>query len=81
MTNAPRPPFFAASDHILGHVRNIGADLADTNTRIYQTAARQSFHTDNADIVALMCLHTAIEGGDSLLVSPETIYKRHLRNG
>lgn len=63
-----------ASGHILGHVRNIGADANDVNTRIYQTAERQTFHTDSADIVGLMCLKTAKNGGGSLLVSTETIY-------
>ena len=63
-----------AAGHILGHIRNIGADAKDVNTRIYQTADRQTFHTDSADIVGLMCLKTANRGGGSLLVSTETIY-------
>ena len=65
-----------ADGHILGHVRNIGADPNDPNARIYQTAARQSFHTDSADVVGLLCLREAKEGGDSLLVSAESIYNR-----
>lgn len=65
-----------AAGHILGHVRNLGADPNDPNARIYQTAARQSFHTDSADVVGLLCLREAMEGGDSLLVSAETIYNR-----
>jgi len=63
-----------AAGHILGHVRDIGFDPNDPNARIYQTNARQSFHTDSADVVALLCLKDAKEGGDSLLVSVETIY-------
>jgi hypothetical protein len=62
-----------AAGHILGHVRNIGADANDTNTRIYQTAERQTFHTDSADVVGLLCLREAQIGGMSLLVSVETI--------
>ena len=65
-----------AAGHILGHVRNIGADANDPNTRIYQTAERQSFHTDSADVVGLLCLREAQEGGMSLLVSAETIANR-----
>ena len=65
-----------AAGHVLGHVRNVGADPNDPNTRIYQTAARQTFHTDSADVVGLICLRNAKEGGDSLLVSAETIYNR-----
>ncbi|MCC3861312.1 TauD/TfdA family dioxygenase [Pseudemcibacter aquimaris] len=68
-----------AAGHILGHVRNVGADANDPNTRIYQTSERQTFHTDSADVVGLMCLKTAKEGGGSLLVSTETIYNKMMR--
>jgi len=63
-----------AAGHVLGHVRDTGAKADDPNTRIYQTSARQTFHTDSADVVGLLCLKDAMEGGDSLLVSAETIY-------
>jgi len=63
-----------ASGHILGHVRNIGASSSDPATRIYQTSERQSFHTDSADVVGLLCLKNARSGGDSLLVSALSIY-------
>lgn len=65
-----------AQGHILGHVRDVGAKEDDPNARIYQTHARQTFHTDSADIVGLLCLQDAQEGGDSLLVSVEMIYNR-----
>ncbi len=68
-----------AEGHILGHVRDIGADANDTNTRIYQTAQRQTFHTDSADVVGLLCLKKAREGGQSLLVSTQTIYNEMRR--
>lgn len=68
-----------ASGHILGHVRDTGVSSADPNTRIYQTAERQSFHTDSADVVGLLCLRNAKEGGDSLLVSALSIYNRMRR--
>lgn len=68
-----------AQGHILGHVRDTGASSRDPKTRIYQTAERQSFHTDSADIVGLLCLRDAKEGGDSLLVSALTIYNRMRR--
>ncbi|MEM8629936.1 MAG: TauD/TfdA family dioxygenase [Pseudomonadota bacterium] len=67
-----------AAGHILGHVRDTGANAADPNTRIYQTAERQSFHTDSADVVGLLCLQAAKEGGRSLLVSAEAIWNRML---
>ena len=65
-----------ADGHILGHVRDIGADANDSKSRIYQTSERQTFHTDSADVVGLLCIREAKEGGKSLLVSAETIYNR-----
>jgi len=65
-----------AQGHILGHVRDTGANANDPNTRIYQTNARQMFHTDSADVVGLLCIREAMEGGKSLLVSAVSIYNR-----
>lgn len=65
-----------AAGHILGHVRDVGADPKNQNTRIYQTAERQTFHTDSSDAVGLLCLKNAKEGGDSLLVSAVSIFNR-----
>lgn len=67
-----------AQGHILGHVRDIGADANDPKTRIYQTSERQTFHTDSADVVGLLCIREAKEGGKSLLVSAQTIYNKML---
>ena len=68
-----------ADGHILGHVRDIGADANDPNSRIYQTCERQTFHTDSADVVGLLCIREAKEGGKSLLVSAESIYNRMIQ--
>ncbi|MEH6524446.1 MAG: TauD/TfdA family dioxygenase [Sneathiella sp.] len=65
-----------AQGHILGHVRDTGASSQDPNTRIYLTSERQSFHTDSSDVVGLLCLQDAMEGGLSLLVSALTIHNR-----
>lgn len=72
LVGAPRSQ--NASGHLLGHVRNIGADVADPTVRIYQTDQRQTFHTDSTDAVALLCRRTAKEGGLSMLASVEAIY-------
>jgi len=68
-----------AMGHILGHVRDIGADANNPNTRIYQTAQRQTFHTDSTDVVGLLCIREAMDGGKSLLVSTSAIYNEMLR--
>lgn len=67
-----------AQGHILGHVRDTGARSSDAAVRIYQTSERQTFHTDSADVVGLLCLRPAREGGRSLLVSAESIFNRLL---
>lgn len=68
-----------AKGHLLGHVKDVGSDLKDMRTRIYQTSARQTFHTDSTDAVGLFCLQEAMEGGDSLLASTLTIYNEMMR--
>lgn len=63
-----------AQGHLLGHVRDLGLRSDDPNVRIYQTSERQTFHTDSCDIVGLLCLQVARSGGDSALVSSNTIW-------
>ena len=67
-----------AAGDLLGHVRNVGADVGDPTVRIYQTDRRQTFHTDSTDVVGLMCLETAAKGGESLLVSAGAVYNEML---
>jgi hypothetical protein len=70
----PRPQ--NSKGHILGHVIDMGLEATDPNVRIYQTHERQTFHTDSSDIVGLVCLQQAKAGGDSALVSSNTIYNQ-----
>jgi hypothetical protein len=69
-----------AAGHVLGHVRNLGASSNNPNVRIYQTTERQTFHTDSADVVGLICLHAGKSGGLSQLVSAQTIYNEIFDN-
>jgi len=67
-----------AKGHVLGHVRDLGLDAADPGVRVYQTTARQNFHTDSCDIVGLLCLRTARSGGLSCIVSSAAIHNAML---
>jgi hypothetical protein len=60
-----------AAGHVLGHVKNLGDPRA---LRLYMTNQRQGYHTDSCDVVALLCLQTAKEGGLSSLVSSVTLF-------
>src|SRR5690554_86603 len=51
-----------AKGHLLGHVRDIGRDIRDANTRYYQTNRALEYHTDSCDIVGLLSLRTARAG-------------------
>jgi hypothetical protein len=74
----PRPQ--NAKGHVLGHVMDMGLNADDPNVRIYQTHERQTFHTDSSDIVGLVCLQQAKAGGDSALVSSNSIYNAMRRD-
>ena len=63
-----------AKGHVLGHVRDLGLATEDPNVRTYQTTERQHFHTDSCDVVGLLCLKTAKQGGLSSLTSSNMIY-------
>ncbi len=65
-----------AKGHLLGHVRDIGRDINDANTRYYQTNRALAYHTDSCDIVGLLSLKTSKTGGQSRLVSSVSIYNK-----
>lgn len=67
-----------ARGHLLGHVTDLGRDAADPTARIYQTNARQGWHTDSADVVGLLCLQPAVAGGRSALASAAAIHNELL---
>lgn len=67
-----------AKGHILGHVKDIGADYAAPTSRGYQTAARLPYHTDNTDVVGLLCLKPSKAGGLSTIVSSGALYNAML---
>src|SRR3546814_6103734 len=46
----------------------------DPSNRAYHSNGLISFHMDGADFAGLLCLETALEGGESLIVSAATIY-------
>jgi len=61
--------------HVLGHVKDTGADPTQIDkVRIYRTTARQFFHTDDCDIVGLLCIARALEGGESDIVSTHHVF-------
>ena len=60
--------------HILGHVKDMGLDHTNPQTRIYGTSYRQLYHTDGSDLVGLLCLQKAKSGGMFSLASSVAIF-------
>ncbi len=67
-----------AAGDLLGHVRDTGADPDDPAVRLYKTNRAQAFHTDGADVIALLCLQTARSGGESHVVSSVSVFNHIL---
>lgn len=67
--------------HVLGHVKDTGADPTQIDkVRIYRTTARQFFHADDCDIVGLLCISRALEGGESDITSTHNVWNSLQRN-
>ena len=61
--------------HILGHVKDLGEDSTQIDkVRIYRTNARQFFHADDCDVVGLLCIARAEEGGESDVASIQHVW-------
>lgn len=56
---------------LLGHVRNIDSSADE---RFYRTDKAIAVHTDAADVVGLMCLQPARQGGLSRIASSVTVF-------
>ena len=59
---------------LIGEVTDRGLDYGDNNVRGHTTNARLGPHCDTADIVGLLCVHPAREGGGSLIASSGAIH-------
>jgi hypothetical protein len=69
-----------AQGDLLGHVRDEGLPNPDhPSVRLYRTRKRQDFHTDGADVIGLLCLRAARQGGASRIVSSVSVYNEILR--
>lgn len=63
---------------MLGAVMNVG-DVSSKTTRVYETNLYLPYHSDPSDVVGLLCVRKAMQGGLSSLVSVAAIYNEILR--
>jgi len=59
---------------LLGHVTDTGDDASDPFVRLYRTSADIAYHCDAADVVGLLCLRAARQGGASRIVSSVSVH-------
>lgn len=59
---------------LLGLVRDTGEDASDPFVRLYRTRSDIAYHCDAADVVGLLCLQSASEGGESRIASSVAIF-------
>ncbi|MDP3520235.1 MAG: TauD/TfdA family dioxygenase, partial [Hydrogenophaga sp.] len=62
---------------LLGAVMNVG-DVTKKSTRVYETNLYLPYHSDPSDVVGLLCIRKAQQGGLSSLVSVAAIYNEIL---
>ena len=62
---------------LLGLVAHVG-DVADKNTRVYETNLYLPYHSDPSDVVGLLCVRKAQSGGVSSLISVAAMYNEIL---
>lgn len=63
----------------LVHIRDQGLDFANPEVRGYQTSAKLDYHSDSSDVVGLLCVRPAKDGGISTLVSAAAVYNEAVR--
>lgn len=61
----PRPQ--GKMSQFISHVRNEGGTYRSTQGRGYNTNSKLDFHSDGSDIVGLICVKQAPEGGNSMV--------------
>ncbi|PHQ70423.1 MAG: taurine catabolism dioxygenase TauD [Sneathiella sp.] len=61
-------------NELLGHVIDYSEERTNPLVRRYRTAGNIDFHCDAADVVGLLCLHAAKDGGQSRIASSVAIY-------
>ncbi len=75
-----RPVSQNKNGHLLGHVYDLtGSSRADPSSRAYNTSAYLNYHSDSCDVVGLLCLRPAKQGGLSSVASSVAIYNEMLR--
>ena len=70
----PRPQ--GKMSQFISHVRDEGGNYRSTQGRGYNTNSKLDFHSDGSDIVGLICIKQARQGGDSMVAHSIRAFQR-----
>jgi hypothetical protein len=59
---------------LVGRVEDVGKNASNPTHRGHQTSAGLPFHVDRTDVIALLCVRTAMTGGVSRLASAHAVH-------
>ena len=65
--------------HLLGHVKDLGAEITSPTGRGYNSASPLGFHADSCDIFGLCVLKTSMSGGQHRMCSSVTVHNEMLK--
>lgn len=69
-----RPVSQSRKGDVIGRVKDRGSDISDPHQRGYESSAALPFHVDRTDVVGLLCIRPAAEGGVSRLMSARAVH-------
>lgn len=75
----PRTNLRGYKDNLIGHIVDQGLDYNAPNTPGSGTSAEQAPHCDSSDLICLLCVRPALEGGTSKIASSMTVYNTLLK--
>lgn len=65
--------------HLLGHVKDLGAEITSNTGRGYNSASKLGFHADSCDIFGLCVLKNSKSGGQHRMCSSVSVHNEMLK--
>ncbi|WP_157793102.1 TauD/TfdA family dioxygenase [Bordetella genomosp. 8] len=69
----------SARGELLAEVKDVGEKMGQSTSRAYRAAGPLRFHTDQCDVLGLMCIREPLSGGHSRIASSPALHNELLR--
>jgi len=70
----------SARGELLAEVKDVGEKMGQATSRAYRAAGPLRFHTDQCDVLGLMCIREPISGGHSRIASSAALHNELLHS-